>query len=64
MGRVKSLQIKRISKKIFEEYPSKFSTDFEKNKKSVDSMVDTSKKFKNLIAGCITKLAAIKARKK
>jgi len=50
MGRVKSLQIKRISKKIFEEYPSKFSTDFEK--------------IKNLIAGCITKLAAIKARKK
>lgn len=64
MGRIKSTQIKRISRKIFEEHPDKFSTDFGKNKKSTESMVDTSKKFRNSIAGYITKLAAIKAKKK
>ena len=64
MGRIKSTQIKRMGKKIFEEHPKRFSTDFEKNKKSVEVLVDTSKKFRNAIAGYVTKLAAIKAKKK
>jgi len=63
MGRVKSTQIKRISKKIFENDKSAFSTDFEKNKKSVDKLIETSKKFRNTIAGYVTRLAKISANK-
>ncbi len=57
MGRVKSAQIKRITKKIFEGHKELFSADFDKNKKAVDRFVDTSKKIRNAIAGYATKLA-------
>ena len=57
MGRVKSLQIKRTAKKLYEENKKSFTTDFEKNKKAVDRFIETSKKFRNSIAGHITKLA-------
>ena len=64
MGRIKSTQIKRAARRIFEEHPKRFSTDFEKNKKAVEGLLETSKKFRNAIAGYVTKLAAIKAKKK
>jgi len=63
MGRVKSTQIKRISRKIFEENKDTFSADFDKNKKSVDKLIETSKKFRNQVAGYVTKLAKIAANK-
>lgn len=56
MGRIKSTQIKRITRKIFEEHREQFSADFEHNKKAVEKFVDTSKKFRNSIAGYVTKL--------
>ncbi|MBU2497133.1 MAG: 30S ribosomal protein S17e [Nanoarchaeota archaeon] len=57
MGRVKSLQIKRTAKKLFEEHKKLFTTDFEKNKKVVDKFIETSKKFRNSITGHVTQLA-------
>ena len=57
MGRIKSTQIKRISRKLYEENKEKFSGDFDENKKSIDKFVDTSKKIRNSIAGYVTKLA-------
>ena len=57
MGRVKSLQIKRTARKLFEEHKEQITADFEKNKKFVETFVETSKKIRNSIAGYITKLA-------
>ena len=57
MGRVKSAQIKRIARKLFEEHKDSFSEDFDSNKKIASQLVETSKKIRNAIAGYITKLA-------
>ncbi len=56
MGRVKSLQIKKAAKKLFEENEKLFTTDFEKNKKTVDRLLYTSKKIRNSIVGYVTRL--------
>ncbi|OYT41949.1 30S ribosomal protein S17e [Candidatus Pacearchaeota archaeon ex4484_26] len=57
MGRIKSLQIKRTARKLFEEHKSSFTTNFEENKKNIEKFVEASKKIRNSIAGYVTKLA-------
>ncbi len=57
MGRIKTTQIKRISKKIFREHKDMFKPDFTKNKKVVSELIDTpSKKLRNIVAGYVTRL--------
>ncbi|MEK6852801.1 MAG: 30S ribosomal protein S17e [Nanoarchaeota archaeon] len=56
MGRVKSLQIKREARKLLDEYPKVFTSDFEKNKVLVTKLLYTSKKIRNSVAGYITRL--------
>ena len=63
MGRVKYSAIKRITRKLLEENPGLFTTDFEKNKEILNPMIETDKKNRNSIAGYITKLVK-KARQK
>lgn len=60
MGRVKSAQIKKAAKKLFEERKAMFSTDFDKNKVAVAKLLDTSKKTRNSIAGYVTRLMKAK----
>lgn len=57
MGRIKTMLIKRTVSKLVKNYGnSKFSDNFEKNKKAVTEMVDVrSKKLRNVIAGSMTK---------
>ena len=58
MGRIKTTLIKRTAHKIFYEDPSKFKKNFDENKKIVeDSIITESKKFRNIIAGYVTRLA-------
>jgi len=58
MGRIKTTLIKRTSHKIFNEDPAKFKKDFNGNKKVVEDTLELrSKKFKNIIAGYVTRLA-------
>ena len=61
MGRVKTTQIKRITKKLVAENRSKFKKDFESNKKVVDSLAEIQgKKLRNVIAGYATRLMSEK----
>ena len=46
-----------LSTQVLENNKSLFTTDFEENKKALDAVsVITSKKLRNQIAGCITKI--------
>jgi ribosomal protein S17E len=56
MGRVKSTAIKRTGRKLVEDNPEKFDRDFEKNKKTVQELVECEKKTRNKIAGYVTRL--------
>ncbi len=56
MGRVKSLSIKRTTRKVIEEYPNLFTDDFEKNKLLLNKTIETNKRTRNSIAGYITRL--------
>jgi len=57
MGRIKTTAIKRITLKLFREDPSRFNKKFSENKKLVNELVEVrSKKFRNVIAGYLTRL--------
>lgn len=57
MGRIKTTLIKRTGEELLKIYPDKFSEDFEDNKKILPEVTELhSKKFKNVIAGYITRL--------
>jgi len=57
MGRIKTVQIKRLSLKLLELHRDKFTEDFKKNKEIVAKFTDVSSvKLKNGIAGYITRL--------
>ncbi len=57
MGRIKGTVVKRSSRELLEYNKSKFSADFEQNKKAVRELVpNISKKLANSIAGYISRL--------
>jgi small subunit ribosomal protein S17e len=52
LGRVRPNYIKRISRKLVERFPEKFTKDFERNKELVDALTNiNSKKVRNRVAG-------------
>ena len=56
MGRIKSIAIKNLAREMLEEHGSRFTTDFEKNKKIVDEVRKIESKYiRNVVAGYITK---------
>lgn len=56
-GKVRTETIKRLATQIFEKFPSEFTTEFEHNKNVLKRVTHyTSKRFRNKIAGYITKL--------
>ena len=60
MGRVKTAAIKKFSKLIYQKNMDKFTSDFQKNKKTLEELVSIeSKKIKNQVAGYITRLVKI-----
>lgn len=57
MGRIKTKQIKRVTKKLIAMHGGEFKKDFVDNKKLVDGFADIrSKKQRNIIAGYVTRL--------
>jgi small subunit ribosomal protein S17e len=64
MGRVKGTLIKRVSKELIEKYPDKFTSDFEKNKKVINQILNTYKRFRNSITGYVTRLTKVAEEKK
>ena len=57
MGRIKTLLVKRIAKKLVKIYPQQFTSEFNKNKEFVEKYTNVaSTKLRNLIAGYTARL--------
>lgn len=57
MGRIKTLLIKRVAKRLIREHASEFSPQFENNKGLVEKYTDvSSSKMRNIIAGYTARL--------
>ena len=57
MGRIKTLLVKRIAKKLVKEHPQEFTPEFEKNKSLVVKYTTVaSMKLRNIIAGYTERL--------
>lgn len=57
MGRIKTKLVKRLTEKLLEQYPAKFTVDLEANKKSAAALlIGASKKIRNMIAGYATRI--------
>jgi len=57
---VRTEQVKRIAQELIKRHPDKFSTDFENNKKLVESLTRiSSTKLRNRVAGYVTRLSSI-----
>ena len=60
MGKVKTEQIKRVGKELMERFPNKFTTNFDENKRSVDTLTQgTTTRVRNQIAGYITRTRSL-----
>ena len=57
MGRIKTVLIKRITRKLVKEHRQDFKTDFEANKQLVGKYASIpSNKLRNIIAGYVTRM--------
>jgi small subunit ribosomal protein S17e len=57
LGKVRPERVKRIARELVSRHPDKFTTNFENNKKLVETLIETSStKLRNRIAGYITSL--------
>ncbi|MEM0378872.1 MAG: 30S ribosomal protein S17e [Thermosphaera sp.] len=64
MGKIRIRVVKRTARELLEKYPDLFTRDFEQNKTLVSRLVETqSKKMRNLVAGYVTHLVAVKEKK-
>ena len=60
MGKVKTDQVKRAGKELMHRYPTKFTTKFDENKCTVDSLTQgTTTRVRNQIAGYITRTLSL-----
>lgn len=56
MGRIRTTYIKRMTRKLLEKFPGKFTKAFGENKKAIADIAETpSKQLRNKLAGSITK---------
>ncbi len=57
MGRIKTKLVKALTNEVFSKYGSEITTDFDENKKVIDSVqIGASKKLRNVIAGYATRM--------
>ena len=56
MGRIRTTYIKRMTRKLLELFPGRFTKEFKKNKEVMKEVSETpSKQLRNKIAGSITR---------
>ncbi|MDD5182183.1 MAG: 30S ribosomal protein S17e [Candidatus Nanoarchaeia archaeon] len=56
MGRIRTTYVKRMTRKIIEHFPDRFTKEFSKNKALLKEVTETpSKQLRNKIAGSITR---------
>lgn len=64
MGKVRTETIKRAARELIEKFPEKFTGDYEANKLATNEVLRApSKKLRNRIAGYVTRLKVIEAKK-
>jgi len=57
--------VKKLARELVKQFPDKFTTDFENNKKLVDTFTNiSSTKLRNRVAGYITQLQSQKKQNK
>ncbi len=60
MGKVKTQQIKQLGKELMTKFPGKFTTNFDENKRAVDTLTKgTTTRVRNQTAGYITRTNAL-----
>lgn len=60
LGKVKTEQVKRVGKELMAKFPDKFTSNFEENKRSVDTLTrGTTTRVRNQIAGYITRTISL-----
>jgi small subunit ribosomal protein S17e len=60
LGKVKTDQVKRAGKELMHRFPEKFTSNFDENKKLVDTLTQgTTTRVRNQIAGYITRTIAL-----
>ncbi|MEM2024695.1 MAG: 30S ribosomal protein S17e [Desulfurococcaceae archaeon] len=65
MGKVRIKIVKRSARELIEKYPGLFTEDFNKNKAIVAKLISSSsKRIRNRIAGYITHVVKVSARRK
>jgi small subunit ribosomal protein S17e len=56
-GKVRTELVKKLAQELVKRFPDKFTTDFETNKKLVESLTNiSSTKLRHRVAGYITRL--------
>ena len=64
MGKVRTETIKSAARELVDKFPDKFTNEYEANKASVNQLLRApSKKLRNRIAGYVTRLKVIEAKK-
>ena len=57
MGRIKTLLVKRVAKRLFKDHSEELSEKFDKNKEIVEKYTNvSSKKIRNIISGYASRL--------
>jgi len=60
LGKVKTEQIKRVGKELMARFPDKFTSNFDENKRLVDTLTQgTTTRVRNQIAGYITRTISL-----
>jgi len=60
LGKVKTEQIKKLAKELITKYSSKFSANFDDNKRMVDELTEgTTTRVRNQVAGYITRTVVL-----
>jgi small subunit ribosomal protein S17e len=60
LGKVKTEQIKRIGKELMTRFPSKFTSNFDENKKTVSALTQgATTRVRNQVAGYITRTVSL-----
>jgi small subunit ribosomal protein S17e len=64
LGKVRTETVKRAAREVVEKFPDKFTNEFEANKLHVNEVLRApSKRLRNRIAGYVTRLKVIEAKK-
>ncbi len=64
MGKVRIAAVKKTARELITRYPDKFTTDYEANKKTLESLVDAkTKRLRNRIVGYVTRLKIVEGHR-